>query len=182
MQPDMVLALCWQQPQQGCPGCIELSLGHTETGCSSCTLQMLTQAEASQLWVQAQGNLWTPKQTCLLLQQSQPKQMLLPPFPWLSCSMPLLHPQLKSSRALWGLCISLRTAAAWAGAAGAQTLGASSWHCRLSQCWRPQVLLSKFNLCLPQSPACAGASSKAATVNSLRRAVAQCRFWPIRGR
>ena len=63
----MVLAICWQQPQQGCPGCIELSLGHTETGCNSCTLQMLIQA--AQLWVQAQGNLWTPKQTYLLQQQ-----------------------------------------------------------------------------------------------------------------
>ena len=34
------------------------------TGCSSCTLQMLTQP--AHMWVQAQGNLWTLEETCLL--------------------------------------------------------------------------------------------------------------------
>ena len=46
MLPGTVLALCWQHPQQGCPGYTELGLSHTETGCSSYALQMLTQAEA----------------------------------------------------------------------------------------------------------------------------------------
>ena len=131
VQPGMVLALCWQQPQQGCPGCIRLSLGYVRTTCSSCTLQMLTQAEAkaAQLWVQPQGNTWARKQSCLLLQEpcSQLRQILLPPFPWLSysCSMPLVHPQLESCRGAMGAVYLSEDSSGWAGAAGAQTLEAS---------------------------------------------------------